>query len=110
MLATDVDDDLPTTVPALSGLNGNTESTMRILPIPALVDVPFVSRSILDPITCVVQESTEVDVSGTVIDGHESVAGVFPIRAMPAGVRATLRSIHDWDLNVIFQRRANVVK
>ena len=28
---------------------------------------------------------------------------------MPAGVRAALRSIDDWDLNVIFQRRVNVM-
>ena len=63
MLATDVDDDLPMTVPAFSGLiehvpalvflaDGNTESTMRILPIAALADVPFVSHSILDPNRC----------------------------------------------------------
>ena len=66
MLATDVDDDLPTTVPAFSGLiehappevflaDGNTESTMRNLPIPALAD----------------SLSCEVDVSGTVTDGHQ---------------------------------------
>ena len=59
MLAADVDDNLPTMVPVFSGLNGNTESTM---PIPTLVDVLFVSHSILDLNGCVVQESMEVDV------------------------------------------------
>ena len=83
MLGADVDNDLPTTVPAFSGLNGNTESTT---PIPALVDVPFVCHSTLDPNRSVVQESTEVDVSGTVIDGHESVAEVFPMRGVQVEV------------------------
>ena len=49
---------------------------------------------------------------GSVVSGEEDapqleeVVEVEEIRAMPAGVRAALRSIDDWDLNVIFQRRA----
>ena len=53
---------------------------------------------------------------GSVVSGEEEVpqleevVEVEEVGAMTAGVRAALRSIDDWDLFVIFQRRANVMK